>query len=164
MRNVTIVFCVLMQFVSFICRAENISLEKAVSIANKFLSVNAASWQIDLKKNPRMLRIPLRDSLSPTYYIFKGSDNHGFIVVSADDVARPVLGYSFDCKISDTGELPSGMQDWLDDLDPSYNLNGQRVNDNSSGLIIQNGRKLLKRYFFSGEVSETSSSDIYINR
>ena len=116
-----------MQLFSFICRAESISLENAVSIANKFLSVNMASWQIDLKKNSSLLRVPSRNSLSPTYYIFKGNDNRGFIVVSADDVAQPVLGYSFDSKISDNGEIPSGMQEWLDDMEQQ--IRGAKENE-----------------------------------
>lgn len=38
------------------------------------------------------------------YYIFTGADGKGFVIVAADDVARPVLGYSVDGVISDNAE------------------------------------------------------------
>ena len=115
MKYKHLVVSVLTLFVSVICKADFIALEDAVSIANRFLSANAASWQVDMKRNSSLLRTPSQDKSN--YYIFKGNDNRGFVIVSADDIARPILGYSFDAAISDTEVLPTGMQDWLDDID-----------------------------------------------
>lgn len=45
-------------------------------------------------------------------YVFNASDNAGYLVVSADDVALPVLGYS-DSGSFDPSDIPSNMKAWL---------------------------------------------------
>lgn len=45
-------------------------------------------------------------------YVFNASDNAGYLVVSADDVALPVLGYS-DSGSFDPSAIPSNMKAWL---------------------------------------------------
>ena len=47
------------------------------------------------------------------YYIFTGDGGRGFVIISADDVARPVLGYSADAALTPDGELPVPMEEWL---------------------------------------------------
>ena len=110
-------FSAFLLLLSVVCRAESVSLDGAVAIANKFLSANAATWQVDVKRNPHQLRARSKNEGNSLYYMFKGNDNCGFVIVSGDDVARPVLGYSFDTVIPDSETLPPGMQDWLDDME-----------------------------------------------
>ncbi|MBR1498096.1 MAG: C10 family peptidase [Bacteroidaceae bacterium] len=50
------------------------------------------------------------------YYIFTGNDGRGFAIIAADDVARPILGYSSDAELTADGELPVPMQQWLTDI------------------------------------------------
>ncbi len=45
-----------------------------------------------------------------TCYVF--NFDSGFVIVSADDVAQPLLGYS-DCQF-DVDNIPDGLQDWLE--------------------------------------------------
>lgn len=49
---------------------------------------------------------------SPIYYVFNFNDANGFIIISADDVAYPVLGYSSESGF-DPASLPPQMQGWL---------------------------------------------------
>ncbi|GHT23291.1 hypothetical protein AGMMS4957_14640 [Bacteroidia bacterium] len=51
------------------------------------------------------------------YYVFNvnGGSNQGFIIVSGDDIARPVLGYS-DNGAYDESNLPSNFVYWMDGL------------------------------------------------
>ena len=53
----------------------------------------------------------------PAYHIFTDTENGGFIVVSGDDIARPILGYSFNCQDNGNDVIPPAMQDWLNDME-----------------------------------------------
>lgn len=48
-------------------------------------------------------------------YVFVAADNNGFAILSADDVAYPVLGYS-DSGSFDAGNIPVNMQAWLAEM------------------------------------------------
>lgn len=61
-------------------------------------------------------RAPKRDG-APAYHLFRDTDNSGFIVVAGDDIARPILGYSFNINPDTDAEIPPAMQDWLDDIE-----------------------------------------------
>ena len=50
----------------------------------------------------------------PAVYIFQGSKDTGFLVVSADDVAYPLLGYS-DSGSFDPENIPEAMKGWLNE-------------------------------------------------
>lgn len=62
-----------------------------------------------------VLRAPLRDE--PAYHIFKATDSNDFIIVAGDDIARPILGYSFSGTNENPADFPPAMQDWLDDIE-----------------------------------------------
>lgn len=49
---------------------------------------------------------------TPPYYIFNAGDGEGFVIVSGDDTAAPVLGYS-DTGCIDVDNMPDNMAEWL---------------------------------------------------
>ena len=49
----------------------------------------------------------------PAVYVFNNTDNKGYLVVSADDTARPLLGYSDSGSFPE--QLPPAMQWWLEE-------------------------------------------------
>ncbi len=49
----------------------------------------------------------------PMAYVFANTASQGFMIVSADDVASPVLGYS-DNSVIDPDNMPSNLKAWLD--------------------------------------------------
>jgi len=53
----------------------------------------------------------------PAYHIFTDAENGSFIVVSGDDIARPILGYSFNSQDNGNDGIPPAMQDWLNDME-----------------------------------------------
>ena len=57
---------------------------------------------------------------APAYYVFDNAAGGGFVIVSGDDVASPVLGYSFTEEFPE-GNLPSNVQGWLDGLREEIN-------------------------------------------
>ncbi len=64
----------------------------------------------DVKKVPLLT---LSDDGAPMVYLFENASDEGFIVVSADDIAAPVLGYSDTGKL-DPMNLPVNLRWWLD--------------------------------------------------
>ena len=59
-------------------------------------------------------------SADPAYYVFDNASGGGFVIVSGDDVASPVLGYSFTEEFPQ-GTLSPNVQDWLDGLREEIN-------------------------------------------
>ena len=53
-----------------------------------------------------------QDGLTPAIYVFNGKEDDGFVLVSAEDNARAVLGYA-DQGSFDSQNIPSNMQVWL---------------------------------------------------
>lgn len=47
-------------------------------------------------------------------YVIASTSGRGFMVVSADDIAAPLLGYSDDSEF-DPADIPANMKAWLDD-------------------------------------------------
>ncbi|MDR0303919.1 MAG: C10 family peptidase [Chitinispirillales bacterium] len=53
-----------------------------------------------------------RAATNPQYYVFNINDNEGFIIVSADDAARPILGYSTNSGY-DKNNIPPNFANWM---------------------------------------------------
>ena len=53
-----------------------------------------------------------QDGLTPAIYVFNGKEDDGFVLISAEDNARAVLGYA-DQGSFDSQNIPSNMQVWL---------------------------------------------------
>lgn len=58
--------------------------------------------------------------LEPAYYVYDNASGPGFVIVAGDDVAMPVLGYSFEHEFPQ-GELLPNVQGWLDGLREEIN-------------------------------------------
>ena len=113
----TIISLLLLLSASFNLMADNISANQARSMANGFIKTH-------FKASPGTLRAPAMSDLMLThaepsdkianancYYIFniKGG---GFIIVSGDDCAAPVLGYS-DKGVIDVNNMSEPLKDLL---------------------------------------------------
>ena len=64
------------------------------------------------RKQKRMARAPKQVINDQQFYVFNSEDGDGFVIVAADDVVRPILGYSktstFNCS-----DMQEGMKWWL---------------------------------------------------
>lgn len=47
------------------------------------------------------------------YYILQGADS-GFVIIASNDVVSPIIGYSYNSRVSSDGKLPPNMESWLD--------------------------------------------------
>lgn len=61
---------------------------------------------------PRLMHTALSRAGEPAAYVFAPATGSGFMVVSADDSAAPLLGYG-DSNLTAAGEMPPQLQWWL---------------------------------------------------
>ena len=101
--------------------AKVVSVNNAEIAAKNFLASKGMPTQelVLVKSNfdQAVLRAPLKDSNSPAFHIFSDRDKKEIIVVSGDDIARPILGFSFNYNADENGEIPPAMQDWLAEME-----------------------------------------------
>ena len=94
------------------------SVEQAAVIAEQFMGAGAhlSAVQRGTAQSSRMRlahKANMPNSSEPALYIFNSSDNGGFVLVSADDNALTILGYS-DRGAFDAEHIPSNVQYMLD--------------------------------------------------
>ncbi|MCH5241927.1 MAG: C10 family peptidase [Muribaculaceae bacterium] len=75
----------------------------------------------------------------PSLYVFQENDQPGFMVVSADDITTPLLGYS-DWNSLDVNNLPPALEYWLDQY--SAQIDYMRENPSLFASDGQTGVKL----------------------
>ncbi|MCR5037049.1 MAG: C10 family peptidase, partial [Bacteroidales bacterium] len=93
--------------------AENVNQNKAKQVAKAFASQrdrNAAQLKTDIVDSH-----PMPNKRDAAFYVVNLGDT-GFVIVSANDVAHPVIGYSFDSPWPTEGNIPPQITDYLDDL------------------------------------------------
>lgn len=61
-------------------------------------------------------------------YLFVGADGHGFVLVAADDVSVPILGYSR-TSVFETGQVPEHIMEWLLGYDNQISVFGTGSED-----------------------------------
>lgn len=95
--------------------ADAVSRDKAESIASGFLNggpaVKSGQHSLTLVENSALTK----SSGAPTYYIYNRKGG-GFVIVSADDCAKPILAYSRTGSFS-TEDMPENLRSWLCFLD-----------------------------------------------
>ncbi len=70
--------------------ANPVSTDKAKLVAANFYTQNIKSATPSLT----LLSTEIGSDLKPVYYVYNINSNEGFIIVSAEDAAHPILGYS----------------------------------------------------------------------
>lgn len=87
---------------SFIERSPSLTKRKAISLNLVYTSKK------DNKTNTKTIGSPYS-----FYYVFNIGNNEGFVIVSADDVNTPIIGYS-NTGSYDPNHLPDNFKDWMD--------------------------------------------------
>lgn len=116
MRKLLFVLAVLLSgiYVSF---AGVVPQERAASVAESFFKADA-STKSSAKAAVRLVAsypevMTKAGSQAPALYVFE-RETGGFVLVSGDDVARPVLGYSLSGSFRTDEPLPVNFRDMLD--------------------------------------------------
>ncbi|MDO9152931.1 MAG: C10 family peptidase [Paludibacter sp.] len=119
MKSLTITSLLLLS-ITFGTYAKTISFDEATLIAQKFLQQSStvskkAPFDANTLKRVNSFSIAEKYHLKNAdqfFHIFNIAENNGFIIVSADDRAKAILGYS-DSGSFDIANLPENFINWL---------------------------------------------------
>lgn len=127
--------------VSVIAEGRKIPESEAAAVASRFL--NSTPTQQQAKSGVRLVRKrdAVKDETAP-YYVYNADSNNGFVIISGDDRARCILGYS-DRGSFDFNNLPPQLADILNryveqlkampDDAPAHSSWGAKAQAKSSG-------------------------------
>ena len=91
------IFIALSLFCALGLSAENVSQDQAKQIAEDFLRQSRSRAAVSLRMVYDGESSASRSSgQAPALYVFDNEGRNGFVVVSGDDAAYPILGYSYD--------------------------------------------------------------------
>lgn len=100
--------------------AENITREQAKQKALEFFKINTPSGRVqDVKLVYESKNKVKSATATPALYIFDNPNGNGFVILSGDDIAYPVLGYSYENKFPEN--IPAHVQSWIDGMEASIN-------------------------------------------
>lgn len=102
--------------------AENISEDVARGLALDFFKNNSPQTSVSNLQMVYDGETPLSraDGSAPALYVFDNPQGKGFVIVSGDDIAQPILGYSYEHDFPE-GNLPTHIQGWLESLKTQIN-------------------------------------------
>lgn len=129
-----------LSFCLFTCvlYADSVSVEQAQALAANFFNVNAqtrsASPQIQLVWDGE--RVETRAAgTAPAFYVFNRTDSNGFVIVAGDDVALPILGYSYTNNFVVDG-MPGNIRNWMNGLREQINA-AREENSIASAVTVE---------------------------
>ncbi len=137
-------FFLLFTLLALSASAENISTNQAKKIAKDFFSNNRPQLQVNELKMVFDGETPESRSTgaNPALYVFDNPNGKGFVIVAGDDMAQPILGYSYENDFP-SGQLPEHVEGWLNSLK-------QQINDGRKyGVVSKPNSRSLTR---AGEV------------
>ena len=104
----------------FFTSAKTVSKEKAIETANLFFYGNLPTKggnSVSLKWSSNEIVPATRSgNTAPAFYVFSGNGDQGFVIISGDDVIKPILGYSFNVQAPQSDDLPDGLRQWLAEI------------------------------------------------
>ena len=117
---------------------------------NNVLSEYGALLFNNTGKNPYFSRIAADDNsivLHPMSYFFTAFDANTFenLPLDNDRIEIVVYGYTDPSETTGIEDVRGTMDDERGKMDDAYNLQGQKVDDSYRGLIIKNGRKVVRK-------------------
>lgn len=98
--------------------ADSITKEQAHKIAIEFLKSNPSLSHI----GPLTMvydgagKVKSAQDSTPALYIYDNPNGKGFVIVSGDDIAYPVLGYSFENDFPQDN-MPPNIREWLEGME-----------------------------------------------
>ncbi len=102
--------------------AENISKDKAEKMALDFFRNNRSQLSISGLQMVYDGETPVSraSGAAPAYYVFNNSNGKGFVIIAGDDIAEPILGYSYENRFQ-TDCLPPNVKGWLEGMKEQIN-------------------------------------------
>ncbi len=106
-------FALLLAVATMGLQAKPVDVEKAMSLGVKFMNANT-----ETKSSQAVLSYTaVADNGQAAFYVF-GLQPRGFVIVSADDRMKPILGYSTESNF--TAQLPDGLMTFFDNYKAGF--------------------------------------------
>lgn len=139
------IFVALSLFCALHLSAENVPQDKARQIAEDFLRQSRSrAGAINLR-----MVYDGESSLSrssgdaPALYVFDNEGKNGFVIVSGDDSAYPILGYSYEGDFPE-GQLPPNLESWLQGMKNQVNYLREQGAPTLTGSRAYTGEEVKK--------------------
>lgn len=110
------IFLMLLALMCLPAMAEQRTASDALNVATSYLNANTPRQGLLASSGAPQLTLAMtavNAKQQVDYYVFNNSQERGFVIVSGDDKAAPVLGYS-DSGSFDENDIPDGLRYWLD--------------------------------------------------
>ncbi len=110
MKNILFIFILIFPVILL---ADPVDPNLAQQVANNFINSadDSLCAQMHVNQPRRLKRVAKQTTDTPPYYIFNNEDG-GFVIVSGDDCATPILGYSNEGSI-DLDNMPIQLEELL---------------------------------------------------
>ena len=112
----TLLLLVLSALLPMVAEAAPVTVQQAREKAVEFFMTGSNSRAVPTLELAWSDRSLSRGSEEAALYIFNRTDRPGFVMMAGDDVAAPVLGYSFEHAAGDLDEMPAHIRYYLDGL------------------------------------------------
>ena len=112
MRKNTLAFFVVMLAISFTATANTVSQQTAQTIALNFFKVSAPALSGHTTLNAVLKYTKTETDGTVDFYVFDISPVKGFVIVSADDNLKPVIGYSTESNFN-TNFAHTNLESWV---------------------------------------------------
>lgn len=153
MKNILFLLLLILSLNSFAAIVEK---EIAEKVAKNFYCMTSVSYDKSMQYKPEDISlICINNTLADvetSYYIFEFQTKEGFIIVSASDMVKPILAYSFESKFNLYDIAPS--QKYL--LDYYQNM----IIGIESGKVIPNNDALIEWDFYSNISNFSTTKNI----
>ena len=139
------IFIALSLFCALGLSAENVSQDQAKQIAENFLRQSRSRAAVSLRMVYDGESSASRSSgQAPALYVFDNEGRNGFVVVSGDDAAYPILGYSYDGDFPE-GQLPANLESWLKGMEKQVNYLREQGAPTMAGSRAENTGDVVKQ-------------------
>ena len=126
----------------------------AQQVAENFINAPEVSVNNAMRKAPRkpkrMARAAKQVTNDQQFYVFNSEDGEGFVIVAADNVARPILGYS-KTGTFDMENIPANKRGWLSMYNDEIKY-AQSHNLQASSETQQAWNEVLENQYAAAEV------------
>lgn len=109
MKQLATLTVTLLAFIA--CFANPVDDNIAKTVGLHFLSYKVNSKKLGIVSDLK-LAYKATDNATTCFYVFNVTSSKGFVIVSADDNAKPILGYSDESNF-DTNHIPIQVSEWL---------------------------------------------------
>ena len=110
MKHLASLILALLSFIGVFANPVDDSTAKAVGL--NFLAFKVNSQKLGIVSDLKLAYKASDENANACFYVFNTTSAKGFVIVSADDNAKPILGYSDESNF-DTTNMPIQLKEWF---------------------------------------------------